>query len=583
MKIDSIKFKGHRCFQNDWAGFDRFMPINVIIGRNNSGKSHLLDLVRFSCDQDWRNNRWRFQCAGILDEESLKWTFQPNSSGGPLGQNHWEHHGTRFVDVTTTWEVRGGQGVNNVTFPDDSDCMTDLMDMREIDRNRITKERMMRIEAVVRTPVYPFHESTYRHLLADRDISPEPLRDSFSLSDSGSGATNIIRRFLLSADPEINRDIIRKDFLSALNEIFGQDGYFTEVQAQLHDHNRAEYKDQWEIYFGEENKGLIALSNSGSGLKTITLVLLNLIAIPVIDKKDKDKYVFAFEELENNLHPALLRRLFAYLENYALENNTKIFLTTHSSVALDFFGVSENAQIIHVTHDGKSAKTRTIAAHFDKLGIVSELGAKPSDLLQANGIIWVEGPSDRVYLNHWIAICSGNELREGRDYQCAFFGGSLLARTEFASPGEQEVEQNRVNLLHVNPNIVLVCDGDRVSEGSHLKERVKRIKAEVEKVPGALIWITAAKEIENYIPGKIIGAVKGKEPLPDPEQYQHFFPSKKPDTFSYLEAQTDIKTLDKTKFALECVQHMTKEDMSSRFDWAREMEKIVNKIRTWNT
>ena len=45
MKADSIYFKGYSCFKKDWAGFDEIKPINVIIGRNNSGKSHLLDLV----------------------------------------------------------------------------------------------------------------------------------------------------------------------------------------------------------------------------------------------------------------------------------------------------------------------------------------------------------------------------------------------------------------------------------------------------------------------------------------------------------------------------------------------------------
>ena len=45
MIVDSIYFKGHTCFKNEWSGFDTIKPINVIIGRNNSGKSHLLDLT----------------------------------------------------------------------------------------------------------------------------------------------------------------------------------------------------------------------------------------------------------------------------------------------------------------------------------------------------------------------------------------------------------------------------------------------------------------------------------------------------------------------------------------------------------
>ena len=87
----------------------------------------------------------------------------------------------------------------------------------------------------------------------------------------------------------------------------------------------------------EKTKGLISLSRSGSGLKTIILVLLNLLVVPKIKNAGESLFTFAFEELENNLHPALLRRLFQYLENYVVNKKATIFLTTHSSIALDFF------------------------------------------------------------------------------------------------------------------------------------------------------------------------------------------------------------------------------------------------------
>ena len=52
MNIDSIYFKGYSCFKKEWAGFDTIKPINVVIGRNNSGKSHLLDLVEALCKDE---------------------------------------------------------------------------------------------------------------------------------------------------------------------------------------------------------------------------------------------------------------------------------------------------------------------------------------------------------------------------------------------------------------------------------------------------------------------------------------------------------------------------------------------------
>ena len=43
----SIKIKDYKCFlkENDYQGFDDIKPINVIIGKNNSGKSKLLEAL----------------------------------------------------------------------------------------------------------------------------------------------------------------------------------------------------------------------------------------------------------------------------------------------------------------------------------------------------------------------------------------------------------------------------------------------------------------------------------------------------------------------------------------------------------
>jgi len=50
MIADSISFRGHDCFKKEWAGFNSIKPVNVIIGRNNTGKSRLLDLAGAVCE-----------------------------------------------------------------------------------------------------------------------------------------------------------------------------------------------------------------------------------------------------------------------------------------------------------------------------------------------------------------------------------------------------------------------------------------------------------------------------------------------------------------------------------------------------
>jgi hypothetical protein len=257
-----------------------------------------------------------------------------------------------------------------------------------------------------------------------------------------------------------------------------------------------------------------------------------------------------------------------------------------SPFPIDLFGISPHAQIIHVTHDGASASAKAVGAHLDRLGVISELGAKPSDLLQANGVIWVEGPSDRIYISHWIELFSQGKFREGRDYQCAFYGGSLLAQIQVST--NEDAVNELVNLFNLNPNIAVVCDSDCAAasgDGSELKGHVARIKEEVAKIPQAHIWITAGKEIENYLPGAVVGKVYRKPEAADPEQFQRFFPSDAKDSKadSYVELQLNRKTVDKVELANRTLPLMNDTAaLASRFDLKMQVDALIERIGKWN-
>ena len=587
MKIDSIYFKGYSCFKKEWAGFDTIKPINVIIGRNNSGKSHLLDLVEALCKDKLDkllDREWQYRCRGVLDEASLKEVFSERTSGGGLpGRDYWSSHGVYFVDKEITWEITVSGGhestrkVSNVKFPDDFDLTYPHSQYYQQDPSSIKQlsdARISEVYKVLHRAMHQLNGTAFRRLLADRDIKTELPITALALGPDGVGATNIIRRFIRSA--ELSRKVIKEELLAALNSIFRRDGHFSDIEIQDHDEEQTDtVKVHVEVYLNEETKGLIPLSRSGSGLKTVLLVLLNLLVVPKIETAEKSQFTFAFEELENNLHPALLRRLFKYLEDYAVKEKAKIFLTTHSSIALDFFGTSDHTQIIHVSHDGESARTTTVPTHSNLIKIVSELGARPSDLLQANGLVWVEGPSDRIYLNRWIELYTDGRLREGRDYQCVFYGGALLARVEF-KPSEDEAA-GLTNLFQINHNLIVVCDGDRTAEDSDLKTWVERIREEVEKIDGAHIWITEAKEIENYLPSSVLEKVINLSPLPDPKKDESWS--------SYTKNHMQRKNIDKVDLAISSTQYITsevRELMEGRFDWKEQMEEIVKRIDSWN-
>lgn len=568
MITDSFKFKGYECFKSDYSGLDEFKPITVIIGRNNTGKSHLLDVLNLLTLRTLEDIALDYRACGILDESSLRRTFPETSSGGGLsGHNHWNNHGRLYVNQQIEWDYNSVDKTASI-------LNVSSLETRRTNDENAGRERLSRL--VIRATT-PLSKHIFLRLLADRDMQPELENSDLSLEPDGVGATNIIRKYILSSKPEMQEELIQDDLLNALSNIFGDDGNFTKIDVRHH-----EDSNRWEVYLGETNKGLVPLSRSGSGLKTVILVLLHLLVLPHLKSKEKHKFVFAFEELENNLHPALLRRLFQFIADYVERENCTLFLTTHSSVALDFFGLREDTQIIHVNHDGNSASTRTVSAHFDHVGLLTELGSRPSDLLQANGVLWLEGPSDRIYLNHFINLYSKGELREGRDYQCAFYGGSILAKSTFTAP--DETDDTFANLLRLNHNIAVICDGDRTAasgKGSRIKDRVKRVKQEVDKLQPAYLWITDAKEIENYIPGDVWGTVYKVTNVPDPNKYDTF-PSYSSNNSDFFQRHLKRKTFDKCDFAMKAVQHIKRNEIAKRFDFDEKMLALVCKIREWN-
>lgn len=99
MGMTSVKVKGTSCFTGDWCGFDEFKPINIIIGRNNTGKSQLLTLVQGLCSDDRVRKRaatnLRFVCT--LEEQHLLHAFPANHSGHEMRGDYWHDNGAYFV------------------------------------------------------------------------------------------------------------------------------------------------------------------------------------------------------------------------------------------------------------------------------------------------------------------------------------------------------------------------------------------------------------------------------------------------------------------------------------------------------
>lgn len=597
MEIKSIHFCNYRCFQdeNRMAGFDTIKPINIIIGKNNSGKSHLLALVEFLCDINSKNKPCKitsdqvekciFRFSSTLDDEFLRSIFREDIGGGLIPGNHWQTHGIPLLGKEIFIKTeRNNRVLKNFNATEG----INLDQYNQFKINKIIQFRIDKINDGIQSAklTYPLVNKIFRKLSAERDILIEQDSRSSQLSPNGDGATNIIRKFLHSSESKYSRKIITDDLRLALNEIFSPDIEFSEIYIKRHEGQTDEKANEYEIFLGEKDKDLIPLSHSGSGIKTVLLVLINLLVIPEIEQKPPSDYTYVFEELENNLHPSLLRRLLIYIEKFALKQHISVFITTHSPIPLDMFTNKDHAQIIRVINDGKSSYTETVSDDFSRIKVIESLGSKPSDILQANGVIWVEGPSDRIIINKWIELASNGELQEGRHYQCAFYGGALLSQQQITYQDQQD--QAFANLFNINHNVAVICDSDKTSQRSHLKPRVIKIREELAKIEGGFLWIFDAREIENYYPAAALSQIdkfQSIKSIADVGQYEPFFPKKRDREISYSERVLMDANLnqEKVELALSIAQVLTKEMMQGRFDWQTQINKLVDTIRRWNS
>ncbi len=566
----SLKAANLKCFGAKPQGFDEIKTINLVIGRNNSGKSSLVDMVHQATLETHTldNLHWHKNTAPQLfaettaTQDDIARTFPESTSGGSLGGNHFAF-GKRFIGGRVRVQLGAGQPtfVSISTSENPSDAFPDvgLFPDYAVHLSKLPSRN-------------PFKGKLFRRLAAERDIVQEPdtQNNHIEVQDNGRGITNMIQCFLNKSN--LPSELVEVTLLNALNQVFGPDGQFTHIVCQQHQNNF------WEIYLGQENKGRVALSQSGSGLKTIIQALCFIHLLPVVAKKSINQYIFAFEELENNLHPALQRRLLTYIATQARENNFVIFLTTHSNVAIDIFNTQPDAQIVHVTHDGETASCRTVRAFIEHSGVLDDLDVRASDLLQSNGIIWVEGPSDRVYLNRWIELWSNGELIEGNHYQCVFYGGRLLAHLSGQATDDEGDEG--VSILKVNRNAIVFIDSDKRARATPLNATKKRVIEEIEGV-GGMSWVTHGREVENYITPDILGkwrpAFGAVAPMED--QYANFF-----DYLDGLEAGIGTKFSAQKPLLAEQISVVTsRDDLAAVAPLAERLNQICARIRRWNS
>jgi energy-coupling factor transporter ATP-binding protein EcfA2 len=215
------------------------------------------------------------------------------------------------------------------------------------------------------------------------------------------------------------------------------------------------------------------------------------------------------EEPETHLHPSFQRMVALRLAELVSTKKLQLFVSTHSSVFLNSkiwegknIAATNAIAMFHVDGKGVHSVYGEVARAPDDL--LDELGVRAGDLMQSNFVVWVEGPSDRIYLKYWLECwCSYNDKKlpiENVDYSFVLYGGSVLSHYH---AGSEDSVDKAISMLKINRNSFMLMDRDHdfsFETGVPVGVSKKSAKYRVLESLGENVWITRGYTIESYLP-----------------------------------------------------------------------------------
>ncbi|MFS0765679.1 ATP-dependent nuclease [Peribacillus phoenicis] len=517
MKINEIRLKGWRSYSDsEEVVLKDLKHINIIIGPNNSGKSNIFkylyylrnDCVEHKKDKlsnikydNYNNiprsfpieNTWAESSCNIHADIKVEEILFPFEKSPQL------HEKTSKIHLSSEHKTNDNISCLSVKYGDFTlleEFKTNPKLLRETDKLYINPTEDMDFIHDTFQYWYAFLDSLYFV-----DAIRHHSRTSSSQIESDFDGSEIVGEIIRirNKESQIWRAFKQK-LVSWLKQILNESHFELDPS-----------ESELRFYIKRGEKEIPAsLAQLGTGVAQLVMLLSFLYL-----NKERSLNVF-IEEPEGNLHPeAVIQFIHIIKENF---KNHRFFITTHSSILID--QVDEDWTVHRVVRKGNQSSTLLPCSKvIEKYEILDQLGIKASQLLQSNLIIWIEGPSDRIYINKWIKdhTPSGLEFIEGRHYSFLMYGGANLTSFDILS------ESNYIDILSTSRYAIVVCDSDKKQQADSYKSRVQKLVDRVHELTAGMpghesslsnyleVWITEGREIENYIPHELFERIIKKD------------------------------------------------------------------------
>jgi predicted ATP-dependent endonuclease of OLD family len=300
----------------------------------------------------------------------------------------------------------------------------------------------------------------------------------------------------------------------------------------------------------DESDNWFSLEKLSDGMLHVLRILLQFVSCKKGD-------ILIIDEPELHLHPGAARVLRNILSDK--KSDIQIICATHAPLFLDST-VSDNI-ILNQKNSSGTLEPNVLDSTNLELAL-SELGSSGIDILLFDVIIWVEGPSDELYLNRWLNLLSNQlEVISLSDIGFVRYGGADMLK-------HFDVEKIKL----INRKSIFIIDSDKNSSTDSISDIKRDFLSECRRNE-IYCWLTKKREIENYIPIRIL---EEKLSLPS----ESLCISKYDDVIQKLKDQG--RNYKKVELANLTALESTLDDINNDEILKVELDELIKKINSYN-
>lgn len=379
MRISKLRIKGFRNFVDETFDFDEK---TLIVGGNDTGKSNLLYALRILFDPNLSSRD--------LELTSGDFNMQSHADAIEITAFLKEIH-EDCVNSALAGAVKDGASVIRYTMDKGGECEFSIGFSEETLSGCVGRPyiKNLAIEHIgSNRDLASFLRRRQNKLL---DIARSQRSDEQEAEDEGS--VEAIQSSLIDLNNQISGLHYVSESLEAVNVemkalSIGNEGYTVRLVAGNTDAGKLLDNLQLAYLFGDSP---LVFGGDGRGNQ---LYFATWISEQRLTRRPERAVVFAIEEPEAHLHPHQQRMLAEYLSS-TMEG--QVLITTHSPQIVERFG---NGRILRLTSPDASGCNHAHGCSADVDEALAKMGyrlnAVSSEVFFSNGVLLVEGPSERI-------------------------------------------------------------------------------------------------------------------------------------------------------------------------------------------